>query len=57
MAGIQKAKSEETQRRVLDAAVKAVEAGGLDAVNIRKIAGSLKGDFIFTTESPAAAFQ
>jgi AcrR family transcriptional regulator len=38
MAGIQKAKSEETQRRVLDAAVKAVEAGGLDAVNIRKIA-------------------
>ncbi|MES0881743.1 TetR/AcrR family transcriptional regulator [Roseibium sp. SCP14] len=38
MAGIQKAKSEETQRRVLDAAVKAVETGGLEAVNIRKIA-------------------
>lgn len=38
MAGIQKAKSEETQRRVLEAAVKAVEAGGLDALQIRKIA-------------------
>ena len=38
MAGIQKAKSEETQRRVLEAAIKAVEAGGLEAVNIRKIA-------------------
>ncbi|MCV0427464.1 MAG: TetR/AcrR family transcriptional regulator [Roseibium sp.] len=38
MSGIQKAKSEETQRRVLDAAIKAVEAGGLEAVNIRKIA-------------------
>ncbi|WP_422038369.1 TetR/AcrR family transcriptional regulator [Roseibium sp.] len=38
MAGIQKAKSEETQRRVLEAAVKAVEAGGLEAVQIRKIA-------------------
>jgi len=38
MAGLQKAKSEETRRRVLDAAVAAVEAGGMEAVNIRKIA-------------------
>ncbi|WP_434051620.1 MAG: TetR/AcrR family transcriptional regulator [Roseibium sp.] len=38
MAGIQKAKSEETQRRVLAAAVKAVETGGLEALQIRKIA-------------------
>lgn len=38
MAGIQKAKSEETQRRVLAAAVAAVEAGGLEAVHIRTIA-------------------
>ncbi|MBN9670867.1 TetR/AcrR family transcriptional regulator [Roseibium aggregatum] len=38
MAGIQKAKSEETQRRVLEAAVAAVEAGGLEAIHIRKIA-------------------
>lgn len=38
MAGLQKAKSEETRRRVLEAAVAAVEAGGLEAVNIRKIA-------------------
>ncbi|WP_298961813.1 TetR/AcrR family transcriptional regulator [uncultured Roseibium sp.] len=38
MAGLQKAKSEETHRRVLEAAISAVEAGGLDAVNIRKIA-------------------
>jgi len=38
MAGIQKAKSEETQRRVLEAAVAAVEAGGLEAVHIRNIA-------------------
>lgn len=38
MAGIQKAKSEETQRRVLEAAVKAVEKGGLEALQIRKIA-------------------
>jgi AcrR family transcriptional regulator len=39
MAGIQKAKSEETQRRVLEAAISAVETGGMEAVNIRKIAG------------------
>ncbi|WP_428646785.1 TetR/AcrR family transcriptional regulator [Roseibium sp.] len=38
MSGKQKAKSEETQRRVLEAAVSAVETGGLEAVNIRKIA-------------------
>ncbi|MEM8702850.1 MAG: TetR/AcrR family transcriptional regulator [Pseudomonadota bacterium] len=38
MAGIQKAKSEETQRRVLEAAVKAVEQGGLEALQIRRIA-------------------
>lgn len=38
MAGLQKAKSEETQRRVLEAAVAAVEAGGQEAINIRKIA-------------------
>lgn len=38
MAGIQKAKSEETQRRVLEAAIGAVEAGGIEAVQIRKIA-------------------
>lgn len=40
MSGLQKAKSEETQRRVLEAAIAAVEQGGLDAVNIRQIAGS-----------------
>jgi len=39
MAGLQKAKSEETRRRVLEAAIAAVEAGGLEAVNIRNIAG------------------
>jgi len=39
MAGVQKAKSEETRRRVLVAAVAAVEAGGMEAANIRKIAG------------------
>jgi len=39
MAGVQKAKSEETRRRVLEAAVAAVEAGGMEAANIRKIAG------------------
>ncbi|MHA7772496.1 TetR/AcrR family transcriptional regulator [Roseibium sp. M-1] len=38
MAGIQKTKSEETQRRVLEAAISTVEAGGMEAVNIRKIA-------------------
>jgi len=38
MSGLQKAKSEETQRRVLEAAIAAVEAGGQEAVNIRKIA-------------------
>ncbi|WP_269581683.1 TetR/AcrR family transcriptional regulator [Roseibium sp. Sym1] len=38
MAGLQKAKSEETRRRVLEAATAAVEAGGMDAVNIRNIA-------------------
>ncbi|CTQ54888.1 HTH-type transcriptional repressor FabR [Roseibium album] len=38
MTALQKAKSEETQRRVLEAAIAAVEAGGLEAVNIRKIA-------------------
>jgi AcrR family transcriptional regulator len=38
MTGLQQAKSEETQRRVLEAAIAAVEAGGLEAVNIRKIA-------------------
>jgi len=38
MAGIQKAKREETQRRVLEAAVRAVEQGGMEAVQIRKIA-------------------
>ena len=38
MAGVQKAKSEETHRRVLEAAIAAVEAGGIEAVNIRKIA-------------------
>ncbi len=38
MSGRQKAKSEETQRRVLEAAVAAVEMGGLEAVNIRRIA-------------------
>lgn len=38
MAGLQKAKSEETRRRVLEAAVAAVEAGGMEAVNIRNIA-------------------
>ena len=38
MTGIQKAKSEETHRRVLNAAVSAVESGGLEAVNIRTIA-------------------
>ena len=38
MAGVQKAKSEETHRRVLEAAIAAVEAGGMEAVNIRKIA-------------------
>ncbi|WP_420332595.1 TetR/AcrR family transcriptional regulator [Roseibium sp.] len=38
MAGIQKAKSEETQRRVLEAAVKAVERGGFEALQIRRIA-------------------
>jgi len=40
MAGIQKAKSEETHRRVLEAAISAVEAGGMEAVNIRKIAAN-----------------
>ncbi|MBO6511686.1 MAG: TetR/AcrR family transcriptional regulator [Roseibium sp.] len=40
MSGLQKAKSEETQRRVLEAAIAAVEQGGLDAVNIRQIAGN-----------------
>lgn len=40
MTGLQKAKSEETQRRVLEAAIAAVERGGLDAVNIRQIAGN-----------------
>lgn len=38
MTGLQKAKSEETQRSVLEAAVQAVRSGGQDAVNIRKIA-------------------
>ncbi|MCK7611166.1 TetR/AcrR family transcriptional regulator [Roseibium sediminicola] len=38
MSGLQKAKSEETRRRVLEAAVAAVEAGGMEAVNIRNIA-------------------
>lgn len=38
MAGIQRAKSEETHRRVLEAAIAAVEAGGMEAVNIRKVA-------------------
>lgn len=38
MTGRQKAKSEETQRRVLEAAISAVETGGMEAVQIRKIA-------------------
>lgn len=38
MPGIQRAKSEETQRRVLEAAIRAVEAGGMEAVQIRRIA-------------------
>ena len=39
MAGVQKAKSEETRRKVLEAAIAAVEKGGMEAANIRKIAG------------------
>ncbi|ASP33070.1 TetR/AcrR family transcriptional regulator [Labrenzia sp. VG12] len=39
MAGVQKAKSEETRRKVLEAAIAAVEQGGMEAANIRKIAG------------------
>jgi AcrR family transcriptional regulator len=38
MAGLQQTKSEVTRRRVLEAAIAAVEAGGMEAVNIRKIA-------------------
>ena len=38
MAGIQKAKREATIRKVLEAAVKCVEEGGLDALQAREIA-------------------
>ena len=38
MVSLQKAKSEETRRRVLDAAVSLMEEGGLDALQIRSVA-------------------
>ncbi len=38
MAGVQKAKSEETHRRILEAAVALMEEGGLNAVQIRAVA-------------------
>lgn len=38
MSGLQQAKSEETRRKVLEAACEAIESGGLAAVNIRNIA-------------------
>lgn len=38
MAGVQKAKSEETRRRVLEAAVDVMREGGLGALQIREVA-------------------